>query len=179
MLEFENKMIIKCYEVNIFIVFIFLSIFYQNSLANANGGLSVEQKLIKKIHEYYNLEKTGDWERTYSFRTPLYKKSIALDLYREYMVRDNAGWKLIAFQIIEKVVEGNYAGFKIQFTEKVPDGYFPNNIAKTIRLTEVSTWEKIDGAWFCRDACSRGHLSMNGDLVMRNDQTPIDLLTKK
>jgi hypothetical protein len=172
-------MIVKYLIVNIFIVFIFLSIFFQNSFSNANSVLSVEQKLIEKIYEYYDLEMFGDWERTYSFRTPLYRKSVAVDLYKEKMIRDNAGWKLIAFQIIEETLENNYAAFKIEFIEQVPDEYFPNNISEIIKLIEVSTWEKIDGIWFCRDACSRTRLSMNGDLVMRNDQVPIDLLKEE
>jgi hypothetical protein len=87
--------------------------------------------------------------------------------------------QLIHFRIIKKAVEGNYAAFKIKFIEQVPDGYFQNNIKKTIKFTEISTWERIDGNWFCRDACVRTHLSMNGDLVMRNDQVPIDLLKKE
>lgn len=172
-------MIIKYREVNISIAFIFLSIFFQISPENPNSGLSVEQNLIENIHEYYDFEKVGDWERTYSFRTPLYRKSVAVDLYREKMMRDNAGWKLIAFKNIEKAVKGTYAAFKIEFIEQVPDGYFPNNISESIKLIELSTWEKIDGIWFCRDACSRTHLSMNGDLVMRKDQLPIDLLMEE
>ena len=106
-------MIVKFCEANIFIVFISLAIFFQSSLANANSDLSVEHKLIEKVHEYYDLEKVGDWKQTYSFRTPLYRKSVAVDLYKEKMMWDNAGWELIAFQIIEKAVEGNYAAFKI------------------------------------------------------------------
>jgi hypothetical protein len=178
MLGFK-KMIVKNRIENIVIVFIMLSVFFQNSPANAESNLSFEQELIEKVHEYYDLEKIGDWKRTYAFRTPLYRKSVVVELYKKKMRRDNAGWKLIAFRIIKKAVEGNYAALKIKFIEQVPDGYFQNNIKKTIKITEISTWERIDGNWFCRDACSRRHLSMNGDLVMRKDQVPIDLLKKE
>jgi hypothetical protein len=165
-------------KYRIFIFFILLFIVFQSNVSNANSSLSFEQQLIEKVHEYYDLEKIGDWKRTYLFRTPLYRKSIAAELYKKKMIQDNAGWKLIAFKIIEKAVEGNYAALKIEFIEQVPDGYFPNNLKKSIKLDQVSTWEKIDANWFCRDACSRSHLSMNGDLVMRKDQVPIDLLKK-
>ena len=83
------------------------------------------------------------------------------------------------FKIINSKIDGDYAAFQIEFIEQVPDGYFPNNLQKSIKLHQVSTWERILGNWFCRDACDRTHLSMNGDLVMKNDQTPIDLIKRK
>ena len=81
-------------EINLFILILLLFFVFQHGRANANSGLSDEQKLIEKIQEYYDFEKAGDWERTYSFRTPLYRKSVPVELYKGKMVRDNAGWKL-------------------------------------------------------------------------------------
>jgi len=155
---------------------IFMMAFYSVIYANEKGIF--DKELSNTINEYYQSEKNGDWERTYSIRTPLYRKSIPLKLYKNKMIQDSTGWTLIDFKIIEKAIEGNYAAFKIEFIEEVPDGYFPNKFKKAIRLTDISTWERINGIWFCRDACDRTHLSMNGDLVMENDQAPINLLTK-
>ena len=92
------------------------------------------------------------------------------------MIHDNEGWKLISFKILKSKIKGDYAAFKIDFIEEIPDGYFPNDVEKTIILAQVSTWERIHGDWFCRDACDRTHLSMNGDLVFGNNQTLIDSL---
>ena len=93
------------------------------------------------------------------------------------MEKDNAGWQLMEFTVLESSISQNYGAFRIEFIEKVPVGYFPLDLHKAIKLTEVSTWEKIDGTWYCRDACSRSHLSMNVDLVMRDDQDPISIET--
>ena len=161
---------------NIFLMLIFMMAFYSVIYANEKGIF--DKELSNTINEYYQSEKNGDWERTYSIRTPLYRKSIPLKLYKNKMIQDSTGWTLIDFKIIEKAIEGDYAAFKIEFIEEVPDGYFPNKFKKAIRLTDISTWERINGIWFCRDACDRTHLSMNGDLVMENDQAPINLLTK-
>lgn len=134
------------------------------------------QDLLDRLNEYYQLEKDTNWEKTYTFRTPLYQKSIPFKIYKDEMMHDNKGWKLIDFKIFESKIEGNYAAFRIKFIEQVPIGYFLNSSKKLIKTVHVSTWEKINGIWFCRDACSRTHLSMNSDAVVRNDQKPIDLI---
>jgi hypothetical protein len=136
------------------------------------------QDLLDRLYKYYKSERNDNWEQTYSFRTPLYQKSVPFKLYKERMIHENEGWKLIDYKIIKSKIEGDYAAFQIEFIEQVPDGYFPNNIREKIKLNQISTWEKIHGNWFCRDACDRTHLSMNGDLVMQNDQTQIDLIKK-
>lgn len=138
-----------------------------------------DQILLDRLNEYYKSETNCNWELTYSLRTPLYRKSVPFKVYRKQMVHDNKGWKLLIYSIVKSKIKGEYAAFKIEFIERVPDDYFPNNIEKSIKLNQVSTWEYINGNWFCRNACSRTHLSMNGDLVMRNDQIPIDLIEKK
>ena len=98
-----------------------------------------DQDLLNRLHKYYKSERNGDWERAYSFRTPLYRKSVPFELYKKEMIHDNNGWKLISFRIIKGIIEDDYAAFKIEFMEQVPDGYFPNNIEKAIKLNEVST----------------------------------------
>jgi hypothetical protein len=164
-------MIKKLYKIS-FLLFFIICIY---SGLCAQGTSIIDEQLSKKLIEYYEAERDKDWKRTYSFRTPLYKSSVPFELYQKKMIKNNDGWKLISFRIIKKLSKGNYAAFRIEFIEQVPDGYFPYNIKKAIRWTDVSTWEKIDGIWFCRDACTRTHLNMNADLVMQNDQKPINL----
>ena len=137
---------------------------------------SINQNLLDRLTKYYNAEINSNWESTYSFRTPLYRKGVPFKLYRKKMIHDNEGWKLINLKILKSKIEGDYAVFKIDFIEQIPDGYFPNDEEKTIILAQVSTWERIHGVWFCRDACDRTHLSMNGDLAIGNNQALIDSL---
>ena len=148
--------------------------------ANANASTDshvnrIDSTLLNRIGDYYNLEKEGNWGKAYFYRTPLYRKSINFDLYKKKMEEDNKGWKLMEFKIVESFIKQNYATFKIEFIERVPEGYFPFNLYHKSKITQLSTWEKIDGTWYCRDACSRTHLTMNGDLVMRNNQKTISI----
>lgn len=151
-------------------------------LSNANTNSrtdssvnEVDSKLQNRVHEYYNLEKKGHWEKTYFYRTPLYRRSIHFNLYKKKMEEDNKGWKLMEFKIVESFIKQNHAAFKIEFIEKVPEGYLPLKLHNKTKITQLSTWERIDGTWYCRDACSRTHLTMNGDLVMRDKQKPISI----
>lgn len=134
---------------------------------------AVDSALIERVCMYYNLEKESDWEKTYLYRTPLYRKSINFDFYKRKMTENNAGWQLLEFKIVESIVKKNYATIEIDFIEKVPQGYFPLNLYNTTKITQLSTWEKIGDIWYCRDACSRTHLILNGDIVMSNGQKPI------
>ena len=140
-----------------------------------SSGNRIDTGLQDRVRRYYELEKEGNWEKTYLYRTPLYRDSISFDSYRQNMEKNNAGWQLLEYKILESSVNQFYAAFRIEFIEKVPEGYFPLDLHKTIKLTQVSTWEKIDGTWYCRDACSRTHLTMNGDLVMRDDQNAVSI----
>lgn len=169
----------KCWSyVLVMAAVVILSVCFCNADTNSRSDSTVKRidsKLQNQVLKYYNFEKECNWEKTYSYRTPLYRKSIGLDLYKRTMEEDNYGWKLVEFKIVESFVEQNHAIFKIEFIEKVPEDYFPLNLRNKIKITELSTWEKIDDIWYCRDACSRTHLSMNGDLVMSNNQKPISI----
>jgi hypothetical protein len=148
------------------------------SNANTNGRIEshangIDSSLQNRLGDYYDLEKEGNWEKTYFYRTPLYRKSINFELYKRKMEEDNKGWKLLEFKIVQSFMKQNHATFRIEFIERVPKGYFPLNLHHKTKITQVSTWEKINDTWYCRDACSRTHLTMNGDLVMRNNQKPI------
>jgi hypothetical protein len=72
-------------------------------------------------------------------------------------------------------VKDKYAAFLIEFIEKVPEGYFPDKTFDRIFIEQLSTWEKTGDNWYCRDACSRTHLDLNGDMVLNNDQESITL----
>jgi len=133
----------------------------------------IDRELQDRVTNYYNLEKERDWDKTYPYRTPLYRKSINFKLYKRKMDENIKGWKLIEFNILKIIVKKNYAALKIAFVEKVPQGYFPNNVYNAIKITQISTWEKIDNIWYIRDACSRTHLTLNGDLAMEDNQEPI------
>lgn len=158
----------------ILLVVAFLSINFfllNDSIGKSNNH--PDKILINRLYEYYDYEKENNWAKTYYFRTPLYQKTVLFDFYTKNMEKDNDGWQLIEYKVLKSIQKGNYAIFKISFIEKVPRGFFPTNKIDKTNLDDFSTWEKINGIWYCRDACSRLHLNLNEDLVMKNDQREI------
>lgn len=136
----------------------------------------LNKELLDRINLYYDFEKNEEWEKTYYFRTPLYQKSIGFDYYTKKMYKDNKGRNLRHYHILETCSDDKYAFAKIEFVEKVPFDLAPKyskGVQREIALVEISTWEKIDNIWYCRDACSRKHLSLNSDAVMNKNQRPI------
>lgn len=151
--------------------------FFLFCFINTNAKCA-DHVLQDRVTNYYNLEKENNWEKTYQYRTPLYRKSINIKLYKRKMEENNKGWKLIEFRIIESITKDNYAALKMEFVEKVPKGYFPFNAYNGIKIMQVSTWEQIDNIWYCRNAGTRTHLPLNGDLVMKDNQKPISIFSE-
>lgn len=156
------------------LLIIFLSLFACLNETIGNEITNDESKLLSRVHEYYNYEKESKWGKTYYFRTPLYQKSISYKYYKTKMNKDNTGFKLLSIEIVKYAIKGKYAVFSIEFIEKVPDGYFLKSAEDKIKILRMSTWEKINNIWYCRDASSRLHLDLNSDMVMESDQRPIN-----
>ena len=142
--------------------------FLIHSALIAQIGNPVSHALEEQIKNYYEYEKKKDWDNTYLYRTPLFRKSVPLKTYKGIMSKDSNGWELLDIQIKSIVMEDHLATVKIDFTEKFPkEGFFlPKFLkAKTIAVAEVTLWEQINGKWYVRNPGGRNHLSLNVDLV--------------
>lgn len=127
-----------------------------------NPGNNPEaDKLIKTINEYYNLEKSESWDKAYEYRTPLFRQTVMKDFYIKQMSKDNAGWQLIRFEILDLKIENNRAIAKIKFTEESPReiNFGLIKINKHNMIIEQDTkWKKYGNTWFGLDPGDRTHL---------------------
>lgn len=123
--------------------------------------------LKNRVREYYELEKNGQWEQAYLYRTPSYKRSVSRQLYISSMQEDNAGWKLESFDILDVKEKEGKVYLEIKFIETAPRKAFPKEVRDklkepvSVERIENSVWINIDGNWFVYDAASRSRLSLN------------------
>lgn len=142
-------------------------------IINVNPGNNSEAgKLIKTINEYYNLEKDELWDKTYEYRTPLFRKVVSKDLYIKEMKEDNQGWHLVGFEIVSLSIENNRAVAKV-FREISPRGIKILWITRksNIKCAEDTEWIKYDDTWFALDPAGRTHLNLNTELVKEPSQS--------
>ena len=116
--------------------------------------------LKKRVKEYYKLEQRNDWDKTYSFRTPLFQDNIPKKMYKEGMKKFITGWTLQKYEI-KKVSYGSqndFAEVEINFSDR-------HESKGTSITTQMTTWERIDGIWYGRDVGNRNHLPLNSELA--------------
>jgi len=68
----------------------------------------------------------------------------------------------------------NYGLVEIEFTDEYSGSRTDHIIWPLRKLKINTTWEKISGIWYCRNAGALRNISLNGDMVMSNDQRPIE-----
>ena len=91
---------------------------------------NVDPDLKQRIEAYYKFEKENNWEKTYNFRTPLYRSGVPKEIYIKTMTRDMEGWTLDKFKIKDYKIQNNFAEVEILFIERqVSKGinFIPNN----------------------------------------------------
>lgn len=148
-----------------FLLFTFTTVICCQALSG-QGRNPLLDNLEKRIKEYYMYEKNKEWDSTYLYRTPLFRKSVPFGVYKDIMSRDNQGWTLLGTEIVNIKVEDNFVYVEIRFIEEYPKGYLPSFLKKRImEIKEITLWEEIDGEWYARNPGGRGHLSLNVDLV--------------
>jgi hypothetical protein len=120
---------------------------------------STDSDLKMRINRYYKLEQENNWKEAYYFRTPKFKNSIPAEMYAAGMEKFMDGWTLQDFEIrnVRYSRGKSFAEVEILFREQ--------DASKTTSLnTQLTTWEKIDGAWYGRDVGDRQHLFLNAEL---------------
>ncbi len=142
---------------------------------SAQDQLNTFPGLSNAVSNYYRDEQNHDWQKTYEWRTPGFKQNVLLPTYIESMRRDSQGWVLKTFTVLGAKEEHGKIEVMMRFVEQVPKGYMdsamkligkPNSMAPAeISLTDTSIWMRVHGQWYCYDAASRTHLSMNNPVV--------------
>ncbi|PKM79514.1 MAG: hypothetical protein CVU89_17655 [Firmicutes bacterium HGW-Firmicutes-14] len=123
-----------------------------STIINLNpGNKAKDDKLMKTINEYYNFEKNELWDKAYEYRDLSFRQSVPKDFYVKQMSKDNDGWHLVKFEIIDVSIEHNRAIAKIMFTELSPREI--NFNGETIKehyaiCKEDTKWIKQGDKWF-------------------------------
>lgn len=142
----------------------------------AGADLASFDGLAQRVQEYYTHEQKNEWDKAYYFRAPAYRKTVPLDYYLENMKKDNTGWKLREFRVIDATKKGDKVYIKMAFVEEGPVGFFPKSLLpKDFTVTEdhgvklelkgKSVWKRMGDVWYCYDAVSRMHLPLNEAIV--------------
>lgn len=131
--------------------------------------------LEQRVFSYYRNEQAQNWEETYKFRTPAFRESVPRQNYIDTMQKDNAGWNLVSFSIISIHEKDGKVEVSMKFVERMPSSAIPPSVAQVrkapigapmeIEELDTTVWKMIGGEWYCYDAATRGHLSMNATLV--------------
>ena len=138
-----------------------------NPIINVNPGNDPEvDELIKTINEYYNLEKNELWDKAYEHRTPLFRKSVLKDDYVKQMSKDNKGWQLFRFEIVDIKTDKNRATAKMKFTVESPrEIEILRKKEDKGTIEENTKWIKYGDTWFTLDPGSHTHFALNTELV--------------
>jgi len=142
---------------------------HSNQIVNLNPENDPEvDKLIKTINEYYNLEKNELWDKAYDYRTPLFRQTELKDSYIEQMTKDNKGWQLFGFEIVDLKIDNNRAIAKIRFTVESPREIkilWKKTKEGKGTIEEDTKWIKYGDTWFTLDPGSHTHFALNTELV--------------
>lgn len=88
------------------------------------------------------------------------------------MAKDSQDWELKSFRVKYAERDGRRVKVFVEFVETTPKGYIPvsglSGKGLTLTTTDVSVWENFDGLWYAWETGTRGHLSLNADLVAPN-----------
>lgn len=131
---------------------------------------SIDPGLKNIVDNYYEIEKKGEWEKAYEFRDKAFRRIVSKDFYVTQMESDNSGWQLLSFQIVSagKNTDSGVI-LKIKFLEKAPVKYNLSGMnIGGFSITQDTEWLKENDRWYCKDAGSRTHLSLNHALTVEN-----------
>jgi hypothetical protein len=142
---------------------------------SCSSGIERFGNLETRVQQYYTYEKNNEWEKAYGMRTPAFRRTVPIELYLSEMKKDNNSWHLDDIQILHAKEKNGKVYVTIKFSETAPISIVSAELrmkmaspgASTIQTerTEDGVWMRVDNEWFCYDAVSRSHLSMNVPLV--------------
>lgn len=129
-----------------------------------------DEHLRNALLVYYKAEKELDWKTTYDQRSNGFKRTVEFETYAGEMTKAMAGWNLKNLEILSSHNRDNRVVVKILFIESIDSEAvrakygFPVP-TDTVRFTEDTVWEEINGKWIAVDAGTRNHLPLNRNLA--------------
>jgi hypothetical protein len=128
--------------------------------------------LAERVNAYYTSEKGGHWDEAYQNRVSVFQQSVPKQAYISRMAKDSQDWELKSFRVKYAERDGRRVKVFVEFVETTPKGYIPvsglSGKGLTLTTTDVSVWENFNGLWYAWETGTRGHLSLNADLVAPN-----------
>jgi len=132
-----------------------------SSFVVACSGNTIDPSLNELVNKYYAAQQNKDWSSTYDMRIPAFKKITEKKYYQDEMNKNDKGWKLNSFKIMESDTTAGRVVIKIKFDFTVSS----DEESRDIQLFENTTWEKINGKWYCYNAGHQYHLPLNDSIV--------------
>lgn len=142
--------------------------------ASAETDVAIPKRfgnLGERVKEYYQLEQKEKWDQTWTFRVPLYRKTVPKDTYVREMQKGSRGWQLNSFHIGKVSEDGPCVLLSIKFVETPPKDYYSAQglpAISELSIADDSRWERIDGVWQAWETGSRMHLPLNSAVVAPN-----------
>jgi hypothetical protein len=138
---------------------------------SSSGGLESFPGLQARVADYYAAEQRGNWEVTYEFRHPEFRKAVAKDRYVSQMERDNRDWRLVKYEIESVREKGGKVHLKMKFTEIPPKDFQKDRLPAGTALKELeaedeSVWILIGGTWYAYAPATRARLSLNSPIAV-------------
>ena len=131
---------------NFFIVFFCLIFFSGCSIKDTVNTRSDEDVLKERIMAYFNYRINKEFDKTYEYEDPLYRKTVSLTRYIQ-----KQGHRQVKAARIEKLsIEGDKAAVVMTLRVKVrlvsQVGMAAQDIEHDTQVTQ--TWIKSDGQWY-------------------------------
>jgi len=131
---------------NLFIVFFCLIFFSGCSIKDTVNTRSDEDVLKERIMAYFNFKIKKEFDKTYEYEDPLYRKTISLSKYIQ-----KQGQRQVKAATIEKLsIEGDKASVVMALRVKVrlvsEVGMAVQDIEHDAKTPQ--TWIKSDGQWY-------------------------------
>jgi hypothetical protein len=110
--------------------------------------LSDEEILRERLMAYYNYRVNQEYDKSYEYEDPLYRKTVKLTQYTQRLAVSKAQWK--AANVEELKIEDGKADITLRLRVKV---LLLNQVAMAAKNIEHDTsvkeaWIKVDGQWY-------------------------------
>lgn len=136
-----------------------------------------DRALIKAILDYYQAEKTHDWQTAYALRGARFAAVVPFEAYARQMDIDTSGWELVGIDGRSVRVEGNVTRVTLSFQEDLGHEVAArllgaelaspsrNGAPQRYSQLEVTQWTLEDGQWVALAPGARQHFVFNERMV--------------
>ncbi len=145
------------YKITIILILFSLCLVgcHQKNVINESPDI---KQLKDTIRQYYLFEMNSQWNETYKYRTPIFKKSFNKNEYIKWMQEENSGWKLINIKVESIQINKDRANVEIKFKDRHKE--------KDLIIKETTKWKKIDNRWYTISPGSRNHIDLNNEVII-------------